>query len=159
MAILDSGNRMVFESGAVRDMRAGKGRCDLIPLDVAGALFDEPEVTMISNFCRTGDVMHLLNALFAFAENYAGGTAEMMLEVAIQYEEGVEKYGENNWKKGIPIWCYIDSALRHYWKWMMGQNDERHDRAFVWNIMGAIWTVWEGERVEGGKKEREGEVG
>ena len=29
--ILDSGNRREFESGAVRDMAKGKGRCDLLP--------------------------------------------------------------------------------------------------------------------------------
>ena len=27
----DSGNRREFESGAVRDMQEGKGRCDLLP--------------------------------------------------------------------------------------------------------------------------------
>ena len=32
--ILDSGDRTQFESGAVRDMREGKGRCDLMPLEV-----------------------------------------------------------------------------------------------------------------------------
>lgn len=29
--ILDSGNRTEFESGAVRDIQEGKGRCDLLP--------------------------------------------------------------------------------------------------------------------------------
>ena len=32
--ILDSGNRRQFETGAVRDIQEGKGRCDLLPLDV-----------------------------------------------------------------------------------------------------------------------------
>lgn len=32
--IKDSGDRTEFETGAVRDMREGKGRCDLMPLDV-----------------------------------------------------------------------------------------------------------------------------
>ena len=40
MAILDSGNRRAFGTGAVRDIAAGKGRCDLLPLievsDVTG---------------------------------------------------------------------------------------------------------------------------
>ena len=34
--IQDSGNRTSFESGAVRDIQRGKGRCDLLPLDVIG---------------------------------------------------------------------------------------------------------------------------
>ena len=29
--IQDSGNRREFETGAVRDMQEGKGRCDLLP--------------------------------------------------------------------------------------------------------------------------------
>jgi hypothetical protein len=31
--IKDSGTRCEFESGAVRDVQEGKGRCDLLPLD------------------------------------------------------------------------------------------------------------------------------
>ena len=34
-SIKDSGNRRAFESGAVRDIQEGKGRCDLMPLRVA----------------------------------------------------------------------------------------------------------------------------
>ena len=55
-------------------------------------------------------------------------------------EEGALKYGENNWQKGIPESSYIDSAVRHYLKWLRGDDDEQHDRAFVWNIMCLIWT-------------------
>lgn len=65
----------------------------------------------------------------------------MFLEVAKHFEEGAKKYGENNWQKGIPVWCYVDSAVRHYLKWKRGDKDEPHDRAFVWNIMCCIWTV------------------
>ena len=32
--IKDSGNRTEYETGAVRDIQEGKGRCDLMPLDV-----------------------------------------------------------------------------------------------------------------------------
>lgn len=32
--ILDSGTRREFDTGAVRDMAEGKGRCDLMPLGV-----------------------------------------------------------------------------------------------------------------------------
>ena len=56
--------------------------------------------------------------------------SDMMLEVSIHFEEGAKKYGDNNWRKGIPAYCYIDSAVRHYLKWIRGDNDEPHDRAF-----------------------------
>ena len=39
MMIKDSGNRREYESGAVRDIQEGKGRCDLLPLDVVAELF------------------------------------------------------------------------------------------------------------------------
>ena len=64
----------------------------------------------------------------------------MLLEVSKHFEEGALKYGENNWQKGIPESSYIDSAVRHYLKWLRGDNDEQHDRAFIWNIMCLIWT-------------------
>ena len=64
----------------------------------------------------------------------------MLLEVSIHFEEGAKKYGENNWQKGIPVHCYIDSAVRHYLKYLRGDKDEPHDRAFCWNLMCAIWT-------------------
>ena len=57
------------------------------------------------------------------------------------FEDGAKKYGENNWQKGIPEWCYIDSAIRHYLKWERGDKDERHDRAVLWNLACLMWTI------------------
>ena len=37
--ILDSGTRRSFESGAVRDIAEGKGRMDLLPLDIIANLY------------------------------------------------------------------------------------------------------------------------
>ena len=34
MELKDSGTRREFETGAVRDICEGKGRCDLLPMDV-----------------------------------------------------------------------------------------------------------------------------
>lgn len=42
--------------------------------------------------------------------------------------------------KPIPLHCYIDSGVRHYLKFKRGDTDEPHDRAFIWNMLGAIWT-------------------
>ena len=149
--ILDSGNRTQFESGAVRDMREGKGRCDLMPLAVACKMLspicctDDPDHVTgnIAMFLMRGfDVSYLYCALSYFAEKfYNGSVPTMLLEVAKHFEDGAKKYGENNWQKGIPVHCYIDSAVRHYLKWLRGDKDEPHDRAFVWNLMCCIWEV------------------
>lgn len=39
--IQDSGQRREFATGAVRDIQEGKGRCDLLPLDVAARTLSE----------------------------------------------------------------------------------------------------------------------
>lgn len=150
--ILDSGDRTQFESGAVRDMREGKGRCDLMPLEVVADLLPcvnedfesdrDPMLHDIAVFQETNDTSWLMAALFNFAiYAYNKSMSTMLLEVAKHFEEGAKKYGENNWQKGIPVHCYIDSAVRHYLKWLRGDKDEPHDRAFVWNLMCCIWEV------------------
>lgn len=147
--IRDSGNRREFESGAVRDMQEGKGRCDLMPLNVVAELLESGDYYG-DVFGHLNDFMndHLVSHLFAAIHHvlkeedmFDGCYETMFLEVAVHFEEGAKKYGENNWQKGLPINCYIDSAIRHYLKWLRGDKDERHDRAFVWNLMCCAWEV------------------
>ena len=138
--IKDSGSRTEFDSGAVRDIQKGKGRCDLMPLDVVGFLMDDGLCGCIEMFKKHGDTLSLKEVLDMFMCVHQWDFPTMLLEVAKHFEEGAEKYGENNWQKGIPVRCYIDSAVRHYLKWLRGDKDEPHDRAFCWNILCAIWT-------------------
>lgn len=147
--IKDSGTRRQFYDAdgnpmAVRDIQEGKGRCDLIPLEAVEVLyssFDGWEVfSHIRHFQVDGLSEHLCDALESFASIKGWDFPTMLLEVAIHFEEGAKKYGEYNWQKGIPTHCYIDSAVRHYLKWLRGDEDEPHDRAFVWNILCCIWT-------------------
>lgn len=138
--ILDSGNRTEFASGAVRDMREGKGRCDLLPLDIIETYLDDEIIDNISIFQNHGRVEPLYMALSEFQKSYFGDSYTMFLEVAKHFEEGCKKYGENNWQKGIPTHVYVDSAVRHYLKFLRGDKDEPHDRAFCWNILCCIWT-------------------
>lgn len=140
--IKDSGDRREYETGAVRDMAAGKGRCDLLPLDVASMVLEDGKVLwMISEFQRSEAQMFLYKALAVFCESRGWDRPTMLLEVSKHMEEGAKKYGERNWEKGLPVDCYIDSAVRHYLKWRRGDDDEPHDRAFCWNVMCCIWTI------------------
>lgn len=143
--IKDSGNRRQFETGAVRDIQEGKGRCDLMPLDVLalinGCGEDSHVLRCLGRFQKDGMIVHLCGAVEIFTQMYfKNSIPTMCLEVAKHFEEGAKKYGENNWQKGIPVHCYIDSAVRHFLKHLRGDTDEPHDRAFCWNIMCAIWT-------------------
>lgn len=138
--IKDSGNRREFETGAVRDIQEGKGRCDLLPLDVV-ACFRGQILTDISLYQESGNVKYLENAIQRFTDKHMNkNVSATFLEVSKHFEEGAKKYGENNWQKGIPTHCYIDSAVRHYLKYLRGDTDENHSRAFVWNILCCIWT-------------------
>ena len=92
-----SGEMTVFSSGAVRDKKTGKGRCDLLP-------------------------------------------ACVLLRLAKHYERGAERYGDYNWKQGIPCHSFVDSALRHMLKYMDGWTDEDHLIAAIWNLCGLAWT-------------------
>lgn len=147
MKIKDSGNRTEFESGAVRDIQGGKGRFDLVPLDVMSYYFRDNDfingvLFYINKFRILSDTDCLFRAMEIFNQQCWNSHITMFLEVAKHFEEGSAKYGEHNWQKGIPVHSFIDSAIRHYMKWLRGDKDEPHDRAFVWNIMCAVWTMW-----------------
>lgn len=148
----DSGTRRKFESGAVRDIQEGKGRCDLLPLFMVARYLEYTEgrsndrvVELIHHFTSSGSYRWLIAALEAFRSEHSDWDAPetLILEVSKQFEDGAVKYGERNWEKGIPVHCYIDSALRHYLKWKRGDTDEPHDRAFCWNLLCACWTCYE----------------
>lgn len=144
--IKDSGNRTEFETGAVRDIQEGKGRCDLMPLDILAEFFTfdgEPNRVYqnVYQFQMTGDIEYLARVLDGFSEQNWKDNKTMILEVAKHFEEGALKYGENNWQKGLPVHSFINSAIRHYLKHFRGDTDEPHDRAFVWNILCAMWTI------------------
>lgn len=86
-----------YDTGAVREDKTGKGRCDLLPM------------------CA-------------------------LIRLSKHYEAGSVDHGERNWEKGLPMHSFLDSAIRHLFKYMDGQNDEDHLCAAAWNILGAMWT-------------------
>ena len=138
MTIKDSGARRQFKSGAVRDISKGKGRCDLLPLDTLSIWMSDLTYKYLNDYIRNGEI----GALYELLDYHIAPEekASVILELAKHYEKGAEKYEERNWEKGIPIHCYIDSAIRHYLKYIQGLNDENHFIAFIWNIFGALWT-------------------
>ena len=139
--IQDSGERREFDTGAVRDISEGKGRCDLMPLGVIGEFLDDGVLTDIEHYIRTGKKDFLWDAMEEFREDtVCGNEYSVILDVSHHYEEGAKKYKERNWEQGIPLHSFIDSAIRHYLKYRLDYVDERHDRAFYWNLLGALWT-------------------
>ena len=41
----------------------------------------------------------------------------------------------------MPLKVYLDSGTRHYFKTLRGDDDEPHYRGFVWNLLGALWSI------------------
>ena len=145
--IKDSGNRTEFETGAVRDIQQGKGRFDLMPLDIMSEVFAVEEGSIanvlksIADFQRTGNELWLCIAIAHYSQAVHVDLPKLMLDVARHFENGALKYGEHNWEKGIPVSRYIDSATRHLMKDLAGETDEDHAAAFIWNCMCAAWTM------------------
>ena len=86
-----------FGTGAIREDKTGKGRCDLLPM------------------CA-------------------------LIRLSKHFEKGSIDHGERNWEKGIPMHSFLDSALRHLFKYLDGMDDEDHLCAAARNIICAMWT-------------------
>ena len=63
-----------------------------------------------------------------------------------RYLDGAEKYGENNWMKGMPMSVYYDCMHRHLLAWWRGDDTEDHAAAVVWNMLCAMWTEKNGDK-------------
>jgi len=137
----DSGQTREFGTGAHRDAAIDKGRCDLIPLDILAIVLKSNTVKCLHEFYESFAEEKLTASLYAFAAENKVPVETVLLEASKQYEDGATKYGENNWKQGIPCHVFLDCAVRHYIKWHRGDKDEPHDRAFMWNVLGLMWTM------------------
>lgn len=151
--LVDSGERTTFGTGAMREVLEDKGRCDLLPLKQIAEIYkqgskDQTAVSIfghLDSYIRTGNSQDLYDVLLLFMGDYyklsyETGYETAMLDLAKHYQDGARKYADRNWEKGLPLHSFIDSGVRHYLKFIRGDTDEPHDRAFMWNIVGAIWT-------------------
>lgn len=63
---------------------------------------------------------------------------EAVLRLSRHYENGAKKYERWNYRKGINLSSYIDSACRHLAKYQCGEDSEDHLSAAAFNILGAM---------------------
>lgn len=62
--IKDSGSTQEFDTGAHRDNPVGKGRCDLLPMDVVSmVMFDDPVFANINLFMENRDITYIIKAI------------------------------------------------------------------------------------------------
>lgn len=63
---------------------------------------------------------------------------EAILRLSRLYQEGAIRYERWNFRKGIPVSSFIDSACRHLAKYQCGMDDEDHLAAAAFNVLGAM---------------------
>ena len=63
---------------------------------------------------------------------------ESILRLSKHYENGAKKYQRWNFRRGIPVSSFIDSAYRHLAKYQCGMDDEDHLAAAAFNVLGAM---------------------
>lgn len=144
-----------------RDPKAGKGRFDLIPTEVYYPLFSKADHDWLLDCHPASILMSIADEKFIDAiikmtiysyathnENYAASSSDfwpcvwpMLQDLAIHFQKGAEHYGERNCQKGIPLWSFKDSAMRHATQTFEGKEDEPHKISVIWNCWMAQWTV------------------
>lgn len=176
---------------ATRYTKEGKGRFDLIPTcavaDIVSRIEEIYKESKSKYYSKSGlytiafdmDYVEAIVYMVALKQSESSYPStevilnkekmyqlfgEMMQELAIHFQKGAEKYGERNCEKGIPIWSFTDSGLRHMNQWFLGISDENHYISAIWNFVMAIWTFkTHPERCnmpgidDGPKSKREGE--
>lgn len=164
IGMIDGGERVTYEGGALREPPTGKGRYDLItPFAIARILgtkgvespcmvSDDPldRAFWHMNEHRMGDrsVDHIafaarcaLDAIQSEADEtdnlswWFGIISPYALDrLAKWYELGAKKYANRNWEKGMSFCRLLDAAMRHPNRYRIGMRDEDHLAALAWNL-------------------------
>lgn len=93
-----------------------------------------------------------LPAMEATFVSFSQGFLDMLKDLAVHYENGAEKYGVDNWKKGIPVTggdrggSFMDSAMRHLNQYLQDLKDEPHYISCIWNCVCGLYTLHEEEK-------------
>lgn len=153
-------NVNTFDTGAVRQPLAK--RYDLLPsspiwyyrIEKGRSIVPAHEIAMSllsmdRNEYQTIDIIrHLSERLISIgALIHLERTGELRLEpsqhaidaYAEAMTEGVAKYGEHNWTKGIPESNLIQHAVNHLLLWDNGNCDEDHLAHAFWNLAATIY--------------------
>lgn len=144
--------------GATRCSKEGKGRYDLIPEDVIIKCFEryhEESYVMFPKalafkYALIGDYINAVTFITQSKyHDYDGDDdkrsvmcefTNMVRDLAIHFQKGAEMYGERNCEKGIPLWSFRDSGIRHLIQYINGETDEPHYISAIWNFVMAEWT-------------------
>lgn len=133
-------------------------KADIIEVAYRGEVEDRFKNTIINlviQYYSPADVIQNdmgLPAAEGTIVSFIDGMANMLKDLAIHYENGAEKYGVDNWKKGIPVvggdrgGSFMDSAMRHLAQYLIGLTDEPHQISCIWNCVCGLWTLQEEQK-------------
>ena len=62
------------------------------------------------------------------------------LRLSQHFAKGALRYYPRNWEKGIEEERFVASAKRHMNQWLIGDNDEDHLIAWLWNVYCLVAT-------------------
>lgn len=66
---------------------------------------------------------------------------ETVLALAETSAEGDNKYGVDNWRKGVPVSNLINHAMDHLTKAIEGDSSEPHIQHAIWNLGKVLWMA------------------
>ena len=66
---------------------------------------------------------------------------DFLFEYAKLLEQGALKYEARNWEQGIPLSRFVDSGMRHLFKYLRGDRDEPHLIQAMFNFIGLYQTT------------------
>lgn len=64
---------------------------------------------------------------------------EFIRDMAIVMKEGADKYGDDNWKGGVPEGVTMNHLLEHLYQWQAGDRAEPHLAKVAINAMFLDW--------------------
>lgn len=133
-------------------------KADIIGVAYRGEIKDRfinTIINLVIHYYAPADIIQNdmgLPAAEASIISFMDGMANMLRDLAIHYENGAEKYGVDNWKKGIPVTggdrggSFMDSAMRHLAQYLIGLTDEPHQISCIWNCVCGLWTLHEEQK-------------
>ncbi len=160
-----TGTPKTYGNGATRNTKEGKGRFDLIPQEVFEPLFTKAEYLseeeidcspdkIITDIANDDMLMAIIKlTLHAYSDDedlaepywfpalsFKFDCWKMLKDLAVHFQKGAEIYGERNCQKGIPLWSFKDSAMRHATQYFNEEEDEPHLISAIWNLWLYAWT-------------------
>ncbi len=58
--------------------------------------------------------------------------------LAATYGEGAQKYGDHNWRKGMPISSTLNHAIAHIYEYLTGDQSEDHLAHAAWGLFAVM---------------------